>query len=111
MSLEALAPRVPELARHSPEHDVDTGKNGCETRPGNSADATPKDPSIQCDDLRNVGDRGLSKFRLARREQDVPRGSRPLELRRERHADNGSQSAAVERVALNNQNGSAKPRT
>jgi hypothetical protein len=95
------------LARPS-EDDINAGEDGREPRPRNLSNTPLEDLSVERDYLGNVGNGWLGEAGIARREKNIARGLAPLDLRSEGHADNGSKRAAVQSVALNNEDGSTK---
>ena len=70
-----------------------------------------EDLSVEGDNLGNVGNGWLSEAGLARREKNIAGGLGPLDLRSEGHADNGGKGAAIQSIALNDEDGATKPRS
>lgn len=96
------------LASPSQDH-IDTGENRRKSRPRDFPNTLLEDLSVKRDDLGNVGNGRFGEAGIARGEQDVARGLAPLELRREGHTDNSSERAAVQSVALHDEDRATKP--
>lgn len=90
--------------------DIDPGKDGREPCARYFANAPSKNLSVERDDLGNVGYGRLCEAGISRGEEHVPGRLGPLDLRSERHADHGRESASVQRVRLNDEHRSAKTR-
>ena len=93
------------------EDNVDTGEEKSDLRRRNPTCRRLEQPSVQSNDLRHVGDRVLGETRRSRGEQHVAGCFGPAQIAGQGHADDGSQPAPVQGVALDDNNRPAKPRT
>jgi hypothetical protein len=93
------------------EDDINPGQNGSESHPRNLSNPSLEDLSIERDNLGNVGNGRLSEAGLAWREKNIARSLGPLDLRSEGHADNRGKGAAIQSIALNDEDGSTKSRS
>lgn len=100
-----------KLARRAPEHDIDSGKDGCKARSRDLSDASLQELPIESDDLGDVCDRGLGEAGLAGRQEDIAGSAGPFDLGGERHADDGGQSTSAQSVALDHEHWATEPRT
>jgi hypothetical protein len=98
------------LARPS-ENDINAGENRRKARPRNLTNALLKDLPVERDYLRYVCNGWLGEAGVARRQENIAGGLGPLDLRSEGHTDNGSKRATIQRVTLNDENGSTKARS
>lgn len=91
----------------SPSQDhVDPGQDKLEFAPRNLADPLVQLNLVERHDARRIGDRIPIQPARRRSQQHVARRVGPFEIAGQRHAHHRRDSALVESVALNDQNGS-----
>lgn len=101
-------PRPPSLARCPPQHDIDTRQNRGQTELRYTSDAIVKDSPIERDQLRGVRNGRLAEPGITLREENVTGRFGPFQLGGQWDTDDGRDCASVERIALNDEDGSAK---
>src|SRR5215472_3851453 len=89
----------------SPEQDVDAGEHQLQVAPRQLADALGELPSIDGDDEGNIRDGVLWKVRRLGRQEHIAGCVGPLEVTRERHADDGAYPTLIQRIALHDDDG------
>src|SRR5438876_3555004 len=92
------------------EDDVDTGQHQRQVAYSDLADEFVEQAAIDGDNLRHIGYRVVRQASVASREKDVARSVGQAQAARQRHDHNSGDTAAVERVALHDQNRTAEPR-
>ena len=97
----------------SPQYDVDSRENQLQFRLGQLSNVFPQEGFVQRDDLGDVGDGLLRQPGEPGRQTYISGGVGPFHVAGQRDADNGGNSAAVQRIALHDHNrpSEARPRT
>lgn len=93
------------------KHYINPGKYRVELLASEFASASCQEGLVESHDLRGVGNGILRQAGCFRGQCDVARSCRPLEVARERNADDGANLALIERVALRYQHRAPEPRS
>ena len=101
---------APLSGRSATQNEGDPGQHEFQLLGRGPTDPLGEERSVDRDDLGNVGHRVLGKPGAFRRQEDVARSISPLEIARQRHADHRREAAPVQRIPLNHQDWTAKPR-
>lgn len=100
----ALRARIGEIRiqgmRLTPEHHFDAEEHEFQLCTRQLPDTLGQRSSVQSDDLRHIGDRVLGKSCHSRLKQHVAWSVGPAQRARQRHAHDGIDPTAVERVTL-----------
>ncbi len=95
---------LPGHSIHSTAEDgIDTGKDEFQSTAWDLANAICEDLLVERDGKRDIRHGILRQARFGFGQQDVPRGVRPLEIARQGHAKYRGNAAAINGVALNDE--------
>jgi hypothetical protein len=93
------------------EHDVDAIENRVECRLGQVTGALAQERSVDRDDLRNIRHGIFGESRCPHSQKNVSRRGCETEIARKRNDNYGRDSASIEGVSLNDQDGPSKARS
>ena len=91
------------------EYEIDAVEQELDFGVGDLADALRENRTIDCDDLRDVGDRVVLETGPLGVQQHIAGSGCPAEIARERNDNNRRDAARVERVPLNDYDGPLEP--
>ena len=91
-------------SRRQPEHQFQSTLDILQKRPAHASHRFAQEIAVDGEYLRHVGDRVSRQSAGFGWNQDIARGLNETHVRRQHNDDRGAQAAAVEGVALNDQN-------